>query len=30
MKRIFFISQDVNFYSTIKLTIIHIEDIIDE
>lgn len=30
MKRIFFISQDVNFHSTIKLTIIHIEDIIEE
>lgn len=30
MKRIIFISQDVNFYSTIKLAIIHIEDIIDE
>lgn len=30
MKRIIFISQDVNFYSTFKLTIIHIEDIIEE
>lgn len=30
MKRIFFISQDVNFYSTFKLTIIHMEDIIEE